>query len=176
MKRTQHSAQFKAMAMQKLLGSGRSVREVAEDLGLAPSQLYRWRRGEGMHGPMVTKSPGKEEDRRPQDWTGEERLAAVIEAGSLGEEELGGFLRRRGLHRQTLEQWRKAALAGMEGKPTARRPTRSKEDTKRIRQLERELLRKDKALAETAALLVLKKKVDAIWGDEEDDTTPRSGR
>ena len=46
----------------------------------------------------------------------------------------------------------------------------------RIKELERELRRKDKALAETAALLVLKKKVQAIWGDEDDDTEPKSGK
>lgn len=173
MSRTQHSAHFKAMAVQKLLSSGRSVREVAGELGLSPSQLYRWRRGEGMSGAMVTRST---EERRPQDWTAEERLAVLIEVSSLGEDEVGGFLRRRGLHQETLEEWRKAALAGMAGPRTGARSGRSKADTKRIRELERELSRKDKALAETAALLVLKKKVDAIWGDEDDDTTPKSDR
>ena len=49
-------------------------------------------------------------------------------------------------------------------------------DAKKIRLLERELLRKDKALAETAALLVLKQKTQAIWGDEDDDTDPKSDK
>ena len=47
-------------------------------------------------------------------------------------------------------------------------------EARRIRELEKELRRKDKALAETAALLVLKKKANAIWGDEDDDTAPSS--
>ena len=48
-------------------------------------------------------------------------------------------------------------------------------EAQRIRQLERELHRKDKALAEVAALLALKKKVNEIWGDGDDDTTTKSG-
>jgi hypothetical protein len=51
---------------------------------------------------------------------------------------------------------------------------KEKTDAKRIRELEAELRRKDKALAETAALLILKKKVLAIWGDGDDDTKPGS--
>jgi hypothetical protein len=47
-------------------------------------------------------------------------------------------------------------------------------ETREMRELRRELKRKDKALAETAALIVLKKKVQAIWGDEDDDTDPKS--
>jgi hypothetical protein len=52
---------------------------------------------------------------------------------------------------------------------TKTQQAQSKEDKKRIRQLEKELQRKEKALAETAALLVLRKKVQAIWGDKEED-------
>jgi len=49
-------------------------------------------------------------------------------------------------------------------------------ETQRIQALERELRRKDAALAETAALLVLKKKVRAIWGDADDTTDPTRAR
>jgi transposase-like protein len=102
--------------------------------------------------------------KRPQDWSAEEKLAAVLEAASLSEDELGVFLRSRGLHDAQLQQWRDQMLIGLEPKPFKRA------ETKRIQELEKELRRKDKALAETAALLVLKKKAQAIWGDEDDDT------
>ncbi len=73
-------------------------------------------------------------------------------------------MRSRGLHEAQLQQWRDQMLIGLEPKPAKR------VETKRIRELEKELRRKDKALAETAALLVLKKKAQEIWGDEDDDT------
>jgi len=102
--------------------------------------------------------------KRPQDWSAEEKLAAVLEAAALTEEELGAFLRSRGLHDAQLQQWRDQMLIGLEPKAVKRA------ESKRIHELEKELRRKDKALAETAALLVLKKKAQEIWGDEDDDT------
>jgi transposase-like protein len=89
--------------------------------------------------------------------------------------ELGEFLRKNGIHGAQLEQWRKEALAGL-GAPLRQRSTKNSPEAKKIRELEREVTRKDKALAETAALLVLKKKAQAIWGDEDDDTIPRNGK
>lgn len=92
-----------------------------------------------------------------------------MEASQVSDAELGQWLRGKGLHETQLHQWQdtvmaaaKEALAG--GKP------RTSAEGKRIKELERELLRKDKALAETAALLVLRKKADALWGDEDATT------
>ena len=76
----------------------------------------------------------------------------MLEASRLSDEQLGAFLRREGLHEATLREWRAAALEALGTPKTARAETR------RVRELERELRRKDKALAETAALLVLQKK------------------
>ncbi len=112
--------------------------------------------------------------KRPQDWTAEEKLQAVIEAVGLPEAELGEFLRRQGLHEAQLQQWRDGVLAGLEQHPK-RGSKKSSPEARRVRELERELARKDKALAEAAALLILKKKAQAIWGDEADDTSPKSG-
>ncbi|MDP7573398.1 MAG: transposase [Myxococcota bacterium] len=111
--------------------------------------------------------------KRPQDWTAEEKLQAVIEAVSVPEEELGAFLRRQGLHEAQLREWRQQVLQGLEKAP-ARGSKKRTPEGRRVRQLERELDRKDKALAEAAALLILKKKAQAIWGDEDDDTTKKS--
>ena len=95
--------------------------------------------------------------KRPQDWTAEEKLQAVIEAAGLPEAELGEFLRRQGLHEAQLQQWRDGVLAGLE-QHTKRGSRKSSPEARRVRELERELARKEKALAEAAALLVLKKK------------------
>ena len=113
--------------------------------------------------------------RRPRDWPAEEKLHAVIEAESLSIEDLGAFLRRKGLHEAHLQEWRTIVLAGLRG-PSGRPSAKASADGRRIRELEKELDRKDKALAETAALLVLKKKAHAIWGDVDAPTGRRSGK
>jgi transposase-like protein len=119
---------------------------------------------------ITPRSSDAVKPRRAEDWSAEERLRAVLEASRLSDEQLGAFLRREGLHEATLREWRAAALEAL---GTAKGSTT---EARRVRELERQLLRKDKALAEAAALLVLQKKVRAIWGDEDDDTEPRNGR
>jgi hypothetical protein len=97
-------------------------------------------------------------------------MAAVLEASALSEELLGAFLRRKGLHEADLERWKADMLAGVScGRPDKARKKEKAALDRRIRDLEKELSRKDKALAETAALLVLKKKARQIWGDGESD-------
>ncbi len=112
----------------------------------------------------------------PNGWSAEEKLKAVLEAAAIPDEQLGAFLRRKGIHETHLEQWRMQMLGGLGKRGTNGKPSRRNADVKRIRSLEKELRRKDKALAETAALLVLEKKVQEIWGDEDDDTAKRNGR
>ena len=100
-------------------------------------------------------------------------------AAALPPEELGAFLRREGVHEAEVEQWRAAILeagtSALEGGSAAKGSGRGA-DGKRIKELERELRRKDKALAETAALLVLQKKVREIWGDGDDGTDEGNGK
>ena len=116
--------------------------------------------------------------KRPKDWDAEKKLALVLEVAAVPATELGAFLRRKGVHEAQLDEWRaqvtQASVAALQGPSRRERKTASLE-ARRIRDLERELARKEKALAEVAALLVLKKKAQAIWGDEDDDTDPRSG-
>jgi transposase-like protein len=107
--------------------------------------------------------------RRPQDFSPEEKLRIVQQASQLQDAELGAFLRREGLHEADLAEWREqvsegalAALAGRRQRTT---------EQKRVRKLESELRRKEKALAEAAALLILAKKSRALWPEEDDDTT-----
>jgi hypothetical protein len=99
-------------------------------------------------------------------------MRLVAEAARLPESELGAFLRREGLHEAEVKAWRESMLGAL-------RPGQSKHaksiEARRVRELETELRRKDKALAEAAALLVLQKKVRDLWGDEDDDTKKGSG-
>lgn len=158
---------------------------LAEESGIPQPTLSRWLRSAGTVKP-VTKSrrnapkTASVPPKRTQDWTPQEKMQAVLDAAGLSDEELGAFLRRRGLHREVLEQWRtqalEAATSALEGTNRRKRSRGPSPEQQKIRELERELRRKDKALAETTALLVLKKKFQALFGDEEDDTNPESDK
>jgi DNA-binding transcriptional regulator YdaS (Cro superfamily) len=158
--------------VQRMLGpNAASATALAGEIGIAQPTLSRWLREASTLSGMGKRS-GKSggagvKKKRPQDLSVQDKLRLVVEAGALSEEELGEFLRRNGIHKAQLEQWSSAITEALEtkAKATARNP-----EAKKVRHLERELLRKDKALAEAAALLVLKKKARAIWGDEDDDT------
>jgi transposase len=105
-------------------------------------------------------------------WTGAEKLRVFLEGRGLGESELAALLRREGLHETDLTAWQAAAEAALRPRRRVTPWPEQQRDQRRIQELERELRRKEAALAETAALLVLKKKVQEIWGDEDDPTAP----
>jgi transposase len=151
---------FKTKMVQKMLApNGRSASALAEETGLPQPTLSRWLREAGKVGIM--NIPARK-------WTLVEKLRVLIEASRLDESQLGEFLRREGLHEAPLKAWRAEVETALGN--GAKRGKRSAA-AKRIKELERELRRKDRALAEAAAILVLKKKVAAIWGDGDDDTT-----
>ena len=107
----------------------------------------------------------------PDDWSADAKLAVVIETAALSEIELSEYCRRKGLYVDQVRDWRQACLDGQQSSRERRQAEKlqAKADQKRIRELERELQRKEKALAETAALLVLRKKLNAYWsGDDEE--------
>jgi len=156
--------------------NGISATSLAREVGIPQQSLSRWLRD-----ASVAEEPGNSEEseqampqKRPQDKSAEEKLKIVIDAETIPEEQLGAFLRLNGIHEAQLREWRSMMLSGLQ-KPE-RPSSRPGKDTRRIRELERELQRKDKALAEAAAILILKKKVQSIWGDEDEPTDKRSGR
>ena len=158
---------------------GPSANQLAQEVGVPQSTLSRWRLravSASMAEPLSLTDPRRSRmaAKRPQDWSAEEKLAAVIEAATVPDEEFGAFLRRQGLHEAHLEQWRQQLLSGLDTR--AARSSKPAAQARRVKELEKELRRKDKALAEAAALLVLQKKVQQIWGDEDDDTPKKSGR
>jgi transposase-like protein len=164
--------------VQKLTGPhALSATALSSEVGIAQGTLSRWLKQAATL--PSTMSPPDDDTKRPQDWSPEEKVALVLEAAAVPSAELGAFLRRKGVHEAQLAEWRtqvtQGAVAAMRPPTRAQREAAAVE-AKKIRQLEREILRKDKALAETAALLVLQKKVQAIWGDEDDDTDPKSDK
>jgi hypothetical protein len=129
---------------------------------------------------MAEDAPTTDRKRSRSAKSADDKLRIVLAAERLAGDELGALLRREGVHTSELESWRAsaleaaaAALSGSASKPAA--GARSAE-SKRVKELERELRRKDKALAEAAALLVLQKKVRELWGGAEDAIDERIGR
>ena len=105
--------------------------------------------------------------RRPEDWTAEEKVEAILSYEKLSEEQRGLFLREKGLHDVQLGRWKAELIEAMKQKPFA--GGKKNPQLKRIAALEKELRRKEAALAEAAALLMLKKKADSIWGEAKDE-------
>ena len=139
------------------------VTDVAQLTGVPEGTLYLWRKQAREQGRAV---PG--DGQNPEQWSAADKFAVVLEAAPLNEAELGAYCRRKGMLVEQLERWRTevhAVLSGIQGS-TAKSERAA--DKKRIRDLEKDLRRKEKALAETAALLVLSRKYEALWTDGED--------
>jgi transposase-like protein len=161
----QRTEGFRRAAVEKFQSRGsRSVEEVARVLGVSSWSLYQWSKRYGNRN-------GMKKNRRPGDRSAQEKLKAVIEYEGLEGDKQGEYLRREGLHCDDIAAWKKSMEGGLEGGGglTAASRTERAQDKQKIKELERELRRKDKALAETAALLVLKKKADLIWGSGENE-------
>jgi hypothetical protein len=94
-------------------------------------------------------------------------LQAVIVTAAMDEATRSAWCREQGLYLTELDAWKRDAIAGL-GEPRAASAVEARQDRRRVKELERELHRKDKALAETAALLVLSKKLAAVFHEGED--------
>ncbi|MCA9627934.1 MAG: transposase [Myxococcales bacterium] len=172
----QYSERFKARMVERMLRrGGPSAYALSQEVGVSQPTLSRWKR----EAAIVARVSADEEEqaerveRRPEDWSPREKLKAVMEAAALDDADLGAWLRREGLKEEYLRQWRAtladraAAVFGSQSKPDAAA-------RKELKRLEKELQRKEKALAETAALLVLQGKVQALWAEKGADTRPMS--
>lgn len=165
---THYSSKFKEKMVQKMAGPNAwSANALAAECGISQNTLSRWLR-EAKLGPMTDKKKSRTGSKRRR-WTPEEMMRVVLEAAGADEASRGALLRREGLHEADLERFRQdvldAAKAGTEARRKSRGPS---PEQKRIRQLEKELKRKERALAEGAALLVLRKKVEALFPSEEE--------
>ena len=174
--RMQYSNGLKARMIQRMSGRDPlSANELSREVGISQNTLSRWLR-EAPEERNVKRNGhvSQRGSMRPDDLPPAEKLRLVMEASTLSEDELGEFLRRNGLHEAQLEEWRKKVEEALSNPKKGRH--RKSPEAKRVQQLEREVLRKDRALAEVTALLALKKKLDALLGDEDESTTPRSDR
>ena len=134
------------------------IEKVGRELSISVATLERWR-AEALSMPA-----------RERAWTAAARFEAVLVTAALDEAGKNAWCREHGVYPQELEQWRQSATQALAEPEEARAsPCETKADRRRIKELERELRRKDKALAETAALLVLSKKLEAIFQRDKDE-------
>ncbi len=143
---------------------GISAVALSQEVGIPHQTLSRWVKEYANFGG---NGGGMMKSKRPEDRTAEKKLKAIVEYENLDEEQRGIYLREKGLHSVHLERWQQEFVEAYASKKKKTRGGDPRQ--KRIKELESDLRRKDKALAETAALLVLKKKAQAIWGDPEDE-------
>jgi transposase len=132
---------------------------VSREVGVSVATLERWRAD-----ALANGSGGGVGSQR---WTAAARLQAVIATAAMDEATRSAWCREQGLYPAELDAWKQDAIAGL-GEPRAASAAEAREDRRRVKELERQLHRKDKALAETAALLVLSKKLSAVFHDGED--------
>lgn len=158
--RSQYTESFRQQALEKVYtrGSG-TVRAVAEDLNMSYGTLKNWMKADKNSSPAKAGLRSK----RPNERSLAERLQILLESHGLGDEALNAFCRERGIFRHHLEQWQAAFEAGSAAGNGAQ--LRELKDTNKA--LQRELTRKEKALAEAAALLVLQKKYQALWEEKD---------
>ncbi len=142
-----------------------TIPELAEQEGITATTLYNWRKQARARGQVL---PSR--STQPDQWTSQEKFQIVLETAPMNEAEVSAYCRERGLYPEQVEAWRDACMNANDDAAAQAKQLRQARKAE-LRQLERELRRKDKALAETAALLALSKKAEAIWGttNDEDD-------
>ncbi|MEE8059016.1 MAG: transposase [Pseudomonadales bacterium] len=156
------STSFKQQAVKKAVGRGSDVTliSLADEWGINSSTLQRWIRESRV---QTSKKTGHDSEtmkieKRPQDWSKDERLEMVIACGSLNEVGASALCREKGIYPYHVEQWKAGFVDGVSTKSKIDDRAEFKQLKAENKELKKELRRKEKALAETAALLVLQKK------------------
>lgn len=163
-----YSSERKAAILNKLLPPlNMTVVEVAREEGVSEQTLYNWRskaRESGL--PVPGKTPTAEQ------WPANAKLAVVIEVAPMSQSELSQYCREKGLHIEQVREWKAQCLVGFQSSREQAQAAKkqAKADRSEIKHLKKDLRIKEKALAETAALLVLRKKLNALWGEEDEET------
>ncbi len=173
-----YSQEFQEKMVAKLLPpNSKSVLQLSEESGVSKSALYKWLNNFKQQEPSVQGKEVMQQQKqldknavpiRPQNWSAESKLSAINTTSSMTDEEIGAYCRKNGIYSNHLVEWRQLLVEGL--KPSVNKEQRQ-ENIKlkaRVKRLESELNRKDRALAETSALLILKKKANLIWGEEKE--------
>lgn len=156
-----YSPERKAAVIARMLPPhNQSVNQIARQEGIPPKTLYHWRSSAGITEPALSAG-----ENSPREWSQGERFAVLIETAPLSVHAVAEYCRRKGLYPDQIQQWKDSFM-----QPNQREEKATiKKLQKEIQQLNREIARKDKALAEAAALLLLEKKLKALFDEESGD-------
>ena len=148
------------------LPDNKSIPAISKEEGIAEQTLYNWRQAARNKGQLLPRA-----ERSPSGWSSTDMFSAVLETAALNEEELGQYCRKKGLYPEQIKQWRIACENANDWDRAQAKimKERVRSSNQKNKELERELRRKEKALAEAAALLILKKKVQNLWQEGEDE-------
>ena len=162
-----YTKQFKDSILERLnQPTNETVASISEDTGVPKGTIYQWIRDNN------TSQSSEPINLKPKNnWTSQDKFQIVLETATLSESELVQYCRRKGIYLEELNTWKEQCLnanADTNLDPNKLKDS-LKEEQNKSKALEKELRRKEKALAETAALLVLRKKAQAIWGEDGDE-------
>lgn len=162
---TTYSKAIKESFLAKALApNAPSVVKLAKEFNIPYQTVYSWKNA------MLKKQNVKQLNapQRPHDKSPEAKLQAVIDTMGKTEQEQGAYCRAHGIYSHHLDAWKKQMLEGLGVVSSNEYKAENQQTLKENKKLKRDLERKDKALAEVSALLILKKKADLLWGVDED--------
>lgn len=140
-----------------------SVRELTEKHNISEQSLYKWKKAAKANGAVVQNHSGKKEK-----YSNEVKLNIIIETAGLNNQELSEYCRKKGIYTNEIKSWKSSFITGKTETETIIKQELKSKDAE-LKSVKKELHRKEKALAEAAAILVLRKKVQAIWNSDEED-------
>lgn len=156
-----HTIGFREQAVQKALQGGSvPLKQIARDLDIGYSTLHKWIRDARNYDSSMNSK------QRPQDWTAEQRFQTLMKTHDLDETQVSAYCRQNGLFTHQLAQWRQTFIQPESSVSTDKKTVKALQQE--IKTLNRELTRKEKALAEAAALLILQKKFNALLEEKEE--------
>ena len=159
--------EFKEQVLERLLPpNAESVKRVAEETGVSHQTLRNWMQEAHIHDLVQSLPPEP-----PSSLSTSEKFRIVVETLSMSEDELSEYARKAGLYVTQIKEWRDICVNANATEDAQKRSMQKelKAVQKENSELRKDLRKKEKALAETAALLVLRKKAEAIWGESGDD-------
>ena len=158
--RTGYSKDFKESIVQKICSpGGPTITQMSEKLGIHHTSIRNWIRFHANTSSM----------KKSKDWTSEAKLEAINKTYSMSENELGEYLRANGLHSAQVEEWKQDIYSSQKAAGRPKLDPELAELRNKEKELSKDLKRKDRALAEMAARIILLKKSRLIWGEPGDD-------
>jgi transposase len=137
-----------------------SIEDVCQEVGIPYQTVGNWLR-------KHAKIAGMKKPSEQKKWSAENKLKVVIEVSALSESELGTYLRKEGLYSHQLSEWRAEVLRSLGAAAAKPQAARRDDRDDKIKELEHNLARMEKALAEASARMMLQKKADLFWSERE---------